>query len=351
MVVCWKWKKKKKRKKNFGRKETKKKGLEMEEYIPVLPLEIIAMVLLEVDEKSVLNCRLVCHHWKSLLQYRWDNRTPNVRLKRQYIIGSPGAKDGQFHYVARMALNKEGNLFITDSMNSRVQVFDNKGQFIRKWGEKGNGGGRPGQFKMPNGIAANSQGNIIVTDEGGIHVFTPEGEFLRKYPLTGKRYSYPNGIAVDSHDNIFVAYNYDNVQIVTHEGIFLHNVGQSGHDDGHFHNPMGVAVDSQDKLYVTDFFQHRLQVFSSEGQFLWKWGEEGHGKGQLKFPADVAVDHQGNIFITDHDNDRIIVLSAEGQLIRIWENFARPYGITVDDKRNLFVSEWGSAHRILVLSY
>ena len=60
----------------------------MEEDISILPHEIISMILTEVDENSMLYCRLVCHHWKTLLKYRWDNRRPNYKLNIRYIIGS-----------------------------------------------------------------------------------------------------------------------------------------------------------------------------------------------------------------------------------------------------------------------
>src|SRR5580698_19353 len=126
----------------------------MEGDISILPPEIISMILTEVDQKSILYCRLVCHHWKTLLKYRWNNRRPNYKLNIRYIIGSKGKEDGQFNRPSSIVLDKKGNLFVTDTNNHRIQVFDNKGQFIRKWGEKGKD---EGQFNRPCGITLNIQ--------------------------------------------------------------------------------------------------------------------------------------------------------------------------------------------------
>ena len=61
-----------------------------------------------------------------------------------------------------MVLDKKDNIFVSDRDNHRIQVFNDEGQFLHKWGEKGNG---DGQFNYPLGITLNNQGNIIVADQ------------------------------------------------------------------------------------------------------------------------------------------------------------------------------------------
>lgn len=65
--------------------------------------------------------------------------------------------------------------------------------------------------------------------------------------------------------------------------------GGQGTGDGEFDSAGGVAVASDGSVYVSDWFNHRIQKFTSEGVFVSKWGTEGTGDGQFIQPATVAV--------------------------------------------------------------
>jgi 6-bladed beta-propeller protein len=107
------------------------------------------------------------------------------------------------------------------------------------------------------------------------------------------------------------------IQKLSQDGRFLgwwgKNGGAGGGDaaigsaDGEFNLPYDVAVDSRDRVYVTDTSNTRNQVFDSNGRFLWKWGSPGSGPGQFFDPYTVAVDCRDNIYVTDEGNDRVQV--------------------------------------------
>lgn len=97
-------------------------------------------------------------------------------------IGKPGTKHtstarGEFAKPTGVAVDKDGNVFVADTWNDRIQVFDADGQFIRTFGRAGDG---PGYFARPKGIAIDSDGHLWVADQvqDRVQVFTPEGRLL-----------------------------------------------------------------------------------------------------------------------------------------------------------------------------
>src|SRR5438309_4209455 len=91
--------------------------------------------------------------------------------------------DGMFRQVTDMAWDAAGNTYISDGyINSRIAKVDQNGNWIKSWGEPGD---QPGQFKTPHSIASDAQGNIYVADRGNrrIQVFDGEGKFLRQITI------------------------------------------------------------------------------------------------------------------------------------------------------------------------
>ena len=86
--------------------------------------------------------------------------------------GSEGSEDGQFDTPAGVALDGDGNVYVTDTRNHRIQVFNSEGNFLRKWESRGS---EDGQFDRPYGLAIGSDGNVYVADTGyyRIQVFKP----------------------------------------------------------------------------------------------------------------------------------------------------------------------------------
>ena len=91
--------------------------------------------------------------------------------------------DGMFRQVTDMAWDAAGNTYISDGyINSRVAKVDKDGNWLKSWGEPGNG---PGQFSTPHSIAVDAQGQVYVADRGNrrIQVFDGEGKFLRQIAI------------------------------------------------------------------------------------------------------------------------------------------------------------------------
>lgn len=104
----------------------------------------------------------------------------SLKLKRK--MGTTGKNHelttpGDFAKPTGVAVDKEGNLYVADTLNDRIEVFDADGGFIRAWGKNGDG---PGYFARPKGVAIDTDGHIWVADgmQDRVQVFTPEGQLL-----------------------------------------------------------------------------------------------------------------------------------------------------------------------------
>jgi tripartite motif-containing protein 71 len=79
------------------------------------------------------------------------------------IIGSEGSADGQLLRPEDIEIDSSDTQYVTDTGNSRIQVFDSNGNFVTKWGSHGSG---DGEFEHPHGIGVDSSGNVYIADPG-----------------------------------------------------------------------------------------------------------------------------------------------------------------------------------------
>ena len=185
--------------------------------------------------------------------------------------------------------------------------------------EGGQGSGR-GQFDNPKGLAIDSAGNIFVADTGNgrIEKFSPNGTFITSMAATD-----PNGIAVDRAGNIYVA-----------EIDSRHRVEKLG-PDGTFiaawapglYGPRKIAIGPDDSIYVVDSGRNRIVKFAPDGQVLASWGSGGTGDGQFTGFTSVAIDPVNNrVYVADSMNGRMQVFDSNGKFLSKW-----------------LVPEWGKA--------
>lgn len=136
-------------------------------------------------------------------------------------FGKPSPKDqhpeGTFFGPTNVTVDRYGMIYVSDTLNYRIQVLDPAGKFIRAFGAQGD---RPGEFIRPKGIAVDSEG----------HVYVADAEF-------------------------------NNFQILTAEGQPLLAIGTLGTDRGQFALLAGLFIDAQDRIYTTEMFHARIQVF------------------------------------------------------------------------------------------
>jgi DNA-binding beta-propeller fold protein YncE len=130
-----------------------------------------------------------------------------------------------------------------------------------QWGSPGSGNG---QFNQPDGIAVDSNGNVYVSDmwNNRVQKFSSSGEYLTQWGSDGLL-AFPAGLAVDDNNNVFVA-DRDHHRIIkfNDSGTSLTLWGSYGGSASQFNLPMGLAVDNSGNIYVADTWNHRIQKFS-----------------------------------------------------------------------------------------
>jgi tripartite motif-containing protein 71 len=130
--------------------------------------------------------------------------------------------------------------------------------------------------------------------------------------------------------------------------------GESGNKDGQFARPHDMDFSpTEDKLYVVDRDNFRIQVFNKTGAYLFEWGSEGDGKGEFTLPYGLDVDKKGNVWVADRFGARIQKFDAEGNFLLEFGSkghedgqFSHPRHVAVDDALQYVYVADSRNHRI-----
>jgi outer membrane protein assembly factor BamB len=244
------------------------------------------------------------------------------------------------------AIGPDGNLWVIDACNNRFQIFDPDGTFLEFWGEFGSG---PGQFNFCDGeprghFTFDAQGNLYVVDayNSRIQKFDKERRFVTEWRDVGidEGQFLDTSIAVNGEGNVVVCnMNRSDCQVYNPDGQLLFAFGEAI-----LSRPAHVASDADGNVYVSDLGHSQVFKFDSDGTLLQTLGEPGFGPGQLFGPEDIAVDAAGNIYVAETDNGRVKVLDAQGNSLAEWNGSGTPAGrfsfltgVTADVDGTLYV--------------
>ena len=173
---------------------------------------------------------------------------------------------------------------------------------------------------------------------------------MSKYGDDDGELIWPAGIALDSQENVYVTDEWLNrVSIFKKDGNLLGLWGTAGEGDGELNRPSGIAIDSDDNLHIADSLNHRIQKFTKDGTFLRKWGGLGDGAGELNSPWGIDIDSQGFVYVADHKNHRAQKFTPEGEFVAEYGSFgtgkgqlSRPSDVTVDPDGDVYVCDWAN---------
>lgn len=167
-------------------------------------------------------------------------------LKR---FGGRGFEEGKLYFPTYVAVDATGNLYVTDTMNGRVQIFDAEGRYLETLGERGD---KFGNFDRPKGVALDTFGNVYVVDStwSNVQIFNPKGQIL------------------------------------------LYFAGR-GRIPGLLFNPAGIAIDKDNRIYVADAFNGRVAIYQlintrAEDSFLAMPPQTGKGGDATKKSEELT---------------------------------------------------------------
>ena len=151
-----------------------------------------------------------------------------------------------------------------------------------------------------------------------------------------------SGIATDSSGNVYAS-SHNQIYKFTSEGILITKWGSEGTGNGQFNQPIGIATDSDNNVYVVDLYNARIQKFTSDGNFITKWGSIGKTVEQFHSDPDgIGIDSQNNVYITEHNAGRILKFTNDGNLITSWDA-PSAYDISLDSLGKAYVAS-GTNH-------
>lgn len=282
--------------------------------------------------------------------------------------------DGKFNAPRDMAQDSQGNIYVADGSNNRIQKFDKNGNFIAKWGANGgdgsNGTGN-GEFDFPESIVIDSSDNIYVGEANNYRVqkLDKNGNFIAKWGANGGdgspgpgdgEYGNIRGLAIAPDGNLLVVDdgNYRIQKINSTTGAFISKFGSYGSADGQFNAPAGIATDSNGNIYVADMYNYRVQKFDSTGSFVAKWGQSGTGNGEFGSVSAIDVDSLGNVYALDYDNSRVQKFDTDGNYLTQWgsygtgdSQFDSPEGLKVSSNGNTIFVVDSDNQRIQIFKY
>ena len=161
--------------------------------------------------------------------------------------------------------------------------------------------------RYPWGIALNSKQQFIVAEWGMKRVTVFDRKGTKVQTITCENFSHPNGVAVDKDDNIYVSdKSHSTIFKFTKEGVLMKVAGREGTQAGEF-SGLGIVKIIDDKLYVCDRGNNRIQILTTNLEYLNSFGCHGNGDGQFDWPSDIAQDGAGKLYVTDSDNNRVQV--------------------------------------------
>lgn len=232
------------------------------------------------------------------------------------VHGGPQLPEGRvLGSVSGVGIDKHGNVFVfhrnqrtwpasnilatTPIAGPTVTVFDaHTGEVLAEWGDN--------TFAMPHGLTVDRDDNVWLTDVALHQIFK-----------------------------------------FTHDGKLLLTLGErgvSGNDATHFNRPTDVEVAANGSVFVSDGYRNtRVMEFSPNGTFVSQWGAKGTGPGEFNVPHGLAMDIDDRIYVADRENDRVQVFDSAGQFLAQWKGGAigRPYGIAIAPNGTVLIADGG----------
>lgn len=239
-----------------------------------------------------------------------------------------------------VAVGRGGRIYVTDSGNNRVCVFDSQGRYIESFGSFGVAKPAvgtaatyaPGSLNYPVGIDTDADGNVYVASfrNDSIEVFDADGEPLRRFPdpavPAGKGSSGFGGAGIAVTDiaisnGRLYATDAFQVLVFTLEGELLDQWGMPGNAPQNLDHPNGIAVsDDGETIYVSDSNHARVSAFTPEGELLWQVGEIPEGIGDhsdtpMQLPRGLTVMPDDSVLVSDVFAFTLVRISPDGDVV------------------------------------
>jgi sugar lactone lactonase YvrE len=300
--------------------------------------------------------------------------------------GKEGLADGKgnaarFRYPNGIAMDRAGNLYVTDYGSNRIRKVTADGKVSTFAGSDhhfADGKGHIAQFNAPSGVVIDRAGNLYVTDsknhrvrkvtpKGEVSTFAGSEEGFAEGKGSRARFNAPSGIVMDAAGNFYVADTENHrIRRISATGVVgtFAGSGKKGFADGKgnkalFARPSGIVMDGAGNLYVADSGNHSIRMVTPAGKVTTlAGGKQGFvdsrgSRARFNAPSGIVMDGAGNLYVADTGNNRVRKVTAKGAVSTLAgggkrtesdgkgdkARFERPYGIVMDRAGNLYVTD------------
>lgn len=246
-------------------------------------------------------------------------------------------EDVSFVDIGGLSIDSEDRLYVLNRGPRPVMVFDREGNLLSSWGKE--------FFNRPHGSYLSPDGFIYCTDDGNhtVSKFTLDGKLL----MTIGNKDQPSDTGYINKGDMDES---------------LATIKRSGPP---FNRPTGVVLSSSGEIYVTDGYGNaRVHKFTPDGTLLFSWGKPGTGPGQFQVPHSIYIDEEERVWVCDRENSRIQIFDLDGKFIEQWDDIGgkpcgiffdkddilyipiksgnKPHGVSIFTKDGKLITRWGS---------
>jgi streptogramin lyase len=248
-------------------------------------------------------------------------------------------------------MDGDDNLFVATNAGSRVLEYNSAGQNLLSIGKPGVRYVDDYIFNLPSDVALDAHGKTWVSDETRVVQYDESGNFLQEFPAeqpweggsSNDRFDGARSLAFDSEGNLYVADRYNHrVQIYglsTGSPVYsatLGVTGESGSDNDHFNQPFRLAIDTSDRLYVSERAGGRVQRCDPASG----WSCSNFAGG-LSTPSGLALDNADNVYIAESGINRLVKCTPAGVCNPFVSSLPGwTVDVAVDSNGNVYASDW-----------
>ncbi len=230
-----------------------------------------------------------------------------------------------FPDASGLHVDSQDRVYVFTGVGRRIMIFDREGNLLTSWGEEFFTGPR----SRPHGGYVGPDGSIYAADDWNhtVSKFTPDGKLL----MTLGNKDQPSDTG------------YVNKGSVDEKYAMIKRSGPP------FNRPTDVTLSSSGEIYVSDGYGNaRVHKFAPDGTLLSSWGDPGTAPGQFRALHGITLDKQERVWIADRENSRIQIFTAQGEFLNQWTDVKRPQRVWFDDEETVYISEF--AQRISIFT-
>jgi sugar lactone lactonase YvrE len=269
---------------------------------------------------------------------------PDYQWQESIAIDAPTAVD----------TDQNGNIYIAESSNNRLNIINSAGILQRTLRLD-----TPTSVAIYEGQGSGKKIFVGNRGKGNVEVYDDALNLMYKLGSGDGEFIHPNAIAISENGNVYVTDGKgDTVKIYSLNGTYQASFGTTGSGDGEFNYPIAIAIDEiAGEVVVTDlqvtqgtFGSHagaRVQVFDLNGSFKRSFGEYGIEEGMLFRPIGIEVDSEGRIYVSDTRLQAVQIFDSSGTYLGAVYNtnnpMRTPLGINLDSNNRLYVASLTSS--------